>query len=332
MDQAEVIIDVEDNDQVDQVKIIHVSSDNKIQVDPLATQSNNCSTSRATLQLSQVNAPHHNPPSDPGEIRENMIEKFTREKHEELQSLFPVMSAKWVTEQLAQVLNKPFFGTEELEAIFETRVDELFRESSGEDMTLPSSEEFKVTRVYPKRTFDDNNPLDVHYHIASSIFYKLFGNNTFALESIEIVQNTALETRFKKKQEDFRLRGLPSEPVFGFHGTVSANIESILRNNFNLDSVKRCAHGFGIYFSERPEVSVYYASDCRSLILCKILLGQVGVNSKEVTMLGQMLRQMYGASPDTRSWAIIIGETNGVRDESSIDQILPTYVIHWSKK
>ena len=53
------------------------------------------------------------------------------------------------------------------------------------------------------------------------------------------------------------------------------------------------AHGFGIYFSERPEVSTGYTSKdtggrlikrpkgkISSMILCKILLGNPGVNSK----------------------------------------------------
>ena len=60
-----------------------------------------------------------------------MVEKFTKEKVAELENLFPFMNSKWVQEQIAQVLVQPFNGLEELEARFETKVDEIFCESSG---------------------------------------------------------------------------------------------------------------------------------------------------------------------------------------------------------
>ena len=297
---------------------------------------------RFSLQTGVSQEEELNVPLDAEQLEIPMVEKFTKEKVVELESLFPIMSSKWVQEQLAQVLVQPFNGLEELEARFETKVDELFRESSGEDkgshvgfnINLPISVQFKTTKIFPKRTIDMSNPLDVHFNFASGIFHKLLGHNSYAVSSVTMVQNPGLEARFKQKQNYFRLLGIPSDPVFGFHGTDEKNIDPILRNNFNLESVKRTAHGFGIYFSEMPEVSVDYVTGSKSfksLILCQILLGTPGVNSKEVKDLKKVRKKTVSAQ-STRSWAMIIGETNGVRDESSIDQILPFYVIDYCQK
>ena len=278
-------------------------------------------------------------PLDAEQIEIPMVEKFTKEKVAELENLFPFMNSKWVQEQIAQVLVQPFNGLEELQARFETKVDEIFCESTGENkdsqvglnINFPISLQFKTTQIFPKRTFDMSNPQDVHFNIASGIFHRLLGHNSYAVSSVTMVQNPDLELRFKEKQNYFRLLGIPSDPVFGFHGTDENNIDPILRNNFKLESVKRTAYGFGIYFSEMPEVSVDYVTGSKSLILCQILLGTPGVNSKEVKGLKRVGKKTVNAQ-STRSWAMIIGETNGVRDESSIDQILPSYVIHYCQK
>ena len=87
------------------------------------------------------------------------------------------------------------------------------------------------------------------------------------------------------------------------------------KTNFDLKKVKTYVHGFGIYFSEQPEVSIGYARGSNSLLLCQVLLGKPGVDSKEVKK-----------GTNDGSWAVIIG---GDEDEGRMDQILPTYVVNF---
>merc|ERR1711872_359920 len=180
---------------------------------------------------------------------------------------------------------------------------------------------FKRTSVLPKREFDTGNPYDVHFQVAASRFYSLQvgGTQRYTIKSIEIVENSALEAKFNAKKKYFEKHKIPNNVTFGFHGTDASNIDSILKSNFDLNKVKNAAHGFGIYFSEQPEVSINtYAKGSGSVLLCKLLLGKSGSNCKEVN-----------ADAAGRCWAIVIGETNGQRDDSTMDQILPAYVIHY---
>ena len=116
--------------------------------------------------------------------------------------------------------------------------------------------------------------------MAESRFYRLQNSSKFRIQSIDIVENPQLEARFNSKQEEFKRQGIPADPILAFHGTNATNIDSILQNNFSLSKVARTVYGFGIYFSEQPEVSKGYADGCRSFLLCKLLLGQPGTNCK----------------------------------------------------
>ena len=85
------------------------------------------------------------------------------------------------------------------------------------------------------------------------------------------------------------------------------NIEPILKNNFDLSiRTNGRSYGDGVYFSECPEVSLGYSKDLKTLILCKVLLGN---NCKEVKR------------GDSRCWAIVV---------PNVDQILPRYVINFT--
>jgi len=188
---------------------------------------------------------------------------------------------------------------------------------------LPSSSSFKVTNVKPKRTMNETDPYEAQFMIAESRFHRLQTNTRHRIVSIDIVENPSLEAKFQQKRDEFKRAGIPpegSDPILAFHGTKLENINPILRNNFDLAKFKVGVHGFGIYFSEQPEVSTGYASNCNSMILCKILQGRVGVNCKEVVM----------DRADERCWAIVVGETNGRRDDSTMNQILPAYVINYN--
>ena len=60
--------------------------------------------------------------------------------------------------------------------------------------------------------------------------------------------------------------------VLLFHGTDSANLDSIMENNFNIDAVpshkeKKMIYGRGVYMSEHPEIAFNYGD---KLLLCRV--------------------------------------------------------------
>ena len=151
-------------------------------------------------------------------------------------------------------------------------------------MNLAPAKQFKKTRVLPKQTLNMSNQYEVLYSIYEGRFYRLSNvNPSMRIRSIDIVQNPALEARFLAKQKQFQGQGIGkdgTEPILVVHGTASNNIDKILQENFSLDKFKCGVHGFGIYFSEQPEVSRGYVRDCSSMIMCKLLKGDPGKNCK----------------------------------------------------
>ena len=103
------------------------------------------------------------------------------------------------------------------------------------------------------------------------------------MQSIDVVENQALEARFQAKQADFKRRNNPDDYILAFHGTSKQNIGQILRGNFRLDQVRRTVYKFRKYFSEQPEVSTGYIGGCNSLLLCRVLIGRPGLNCKVST-------------------------------------------------
>jgi len=168
---------------------------------------------------------------------------------------------------------------------------------------------FKRTRVLPSRSFDADNELENEFRIAEGQFLRMRQQRgkKYEIKSIDVVENEKLREIFEKKREEFRGRGIDDKPLLIFHGTPQANIESILRNNFDISKIANGrAYGDGVYFSEMPEVSLGFSVDMQSLILCKVLLGS---NSKEVR------KTKDGA------WAVVVPDVN---------QILPKYVINFA--
>jgi len=169
---------------------------------------------------------------------------------------------------------------------------------------------FKKTRVLPSRTFDAENNLEHEFRIAEGQFLRMKREGKrYEIQSIDVIENEKLKAKFEKKRQDLKAKGVDDKPLLIFHGTPQANIDPILKNNFDLKKmVNGRAHGDGVYFSEMPEVSLGYSRDMQSLILCMVLLGE---NAK---VLKRKRQTEVGA------WAVVVPD---------VDQILPKYVINF---
>jgi len=182
-------------------------------------------------------------------------------------------------------------------------------------------EGYKKVTVLPTRNFDAENDLDREFRIAEGQFLRMMSKKkNYEIKSIEIVTNEKLEKKFNSKKQEFKELGIDDKPMLIFHGTPVKNIEAILRHNFDLNKVSNGRKfGDGVYFSEKPEVSVRYTNDWKamsSLILCLVLKG---TNSKEVTNSGNSVNTEETGKP---AWAIIVPD---------VDQILPKYVINFKE-
>ena len=99
------------------------------------------------------------------------------------------------------------------------------------------------------------------------------------IKSIEYIFNQKTLRNFNNQKRLFKKCGKVNDErkvreILLFHGTDSDNIDGILKNNFDIDTVpihknKRMAYGRGVYMSEHPEISFKYGN---ILQLCKVIL------------------------------------------------------------
>lgn len=254
------------------------------------------------------------------------MQAFYEAKRQMMASMFPYMDEDWIAEKIHEVVMSSEDPTniDELNMHFESMMMSLAEFYSPVQpypvAPPPPPPPYKITHMVPSRYGQGSERLDYLFSLASSKFYEMQHEDNYMMkiDSIDYIENEYLEQRFKSKMAEFQRLKIPSNYIWTLHGTYVDNMDSIFANNFNLDKIRRTRYGFGIYFSEQPEVSIDYSRDSNSVILCKVLLGRPGINSKEI-------------SPDEfrRCFAVIIGETDGVRDPSTVDQILPCFVINY---
>jgi len=160
---------------------------------------------------------------------------------------------------------------------------------------------YKTYTFHPSRKHDFNTENIVHSYIAGYQFHKMITKSTKApvpmrkilnvndaIESITYIENEDSKKEYEKQKELFRQRGNLDkdgkvEELLLFHGTVTANLSSIVTNNFDINAIpqqlnteneqrkKVMMFGKGVYFSELPAVSLMYGN---GLLLCKVLPGK----------------------------------------------------------
>ena len=159
------------------------------------------------------------------------------------------------------------------------------------------------TNIRPSRNINEDDPMEARFRSFESHFYRMMAGlgGVLAIKSIDIIDNPWMKRAFKRKQQEYREKGVPSEPIFAYHGTRKDLIELIVNKNFDLSKAQRQAHGRGNYFSEYPNTALTYSDDRRHLILAQILPGKSykgsnmqwpGFNSKLVQPASEGYSQM----------------------------------------
>jgi hypothetical protein len=182
----------------------------------------------------------------------------------------------------------------------------------------------------PQREFTQS-AAEIHFRHAEAQFLRTGGGH--AVTQVEYIINPPLLAAFKAKQREFfeRYGAESAHTILSFHGTPNdANIEAILRTNFNMahlavNTGNRGHYGAGIYFSEKANVSAGYARGHNKLLLCKLLTGREfrisgGPAGGGLPLMGAPLMAGYDSHVVNDGQEVVIFDTA---------QILPCYVVHW---
>ena len=150
-------------------------------------------------------------------------------------------------------------------------------------------EEFPLAAPEEGRFHDFECPGINHYYIATSQYYKMLlqplqtpfpktiENKANSVQSVEHICNPKTLENYNAKKQAFKEAGKVNiekkvQEILLFHGTDAANIDSILKEGFNVDfnpkhKSKMQRYGRGIYVAEHPEMAFMYGN---IILLCKV--------------------------------------------------------------
>ena len=124
-----------------------------------------------------------------------------------------------------------------------------------------------------------------HFQIVAAQYYQLMSQDNQAqniprISKVFYHYNPELDKNFEEELASLKRKYQGSNSknadfILAFHGTSCVeNIDKIVQENFDLTKIQRHVYGKGIYFSEKPNVSLDYAKNTRRLLLCKLLPGK----------------------------------------------------------
>ena len=150
-------------------------------------------------------------------------------------------------------------------------------------------EEFPLAAPEEGRFHDFECPGINHYYVATSQYYKMLlqslqtpfpktiENKANSVQSVEHICNPKTLENYNAKKLAFKEAGKVNiekkvQEILLFHGTDAANIDSILKEGFNVDfnpkhKSKMQRYGRGIYVAEHPEMAFMYGN---IILLCKV--------------------------------------------------------------
>ena len=204
----------------------------------------------------------------------------------------------------------------------------------------------KIFNMKAKNDMNYSNPLDILYSTAESIFLRMmkksqekYGNiinvapqghhqgvpvqrtlnmetmiKRNAISCIQYIENETLRERFMNCKKRFQAQGIDDKERLVFHGTNTKNLDSIMEYGLLLSKCKRFARGYGIYFSEFPEVSKYYGAN---LLLVRVMLGRQYQGTQHKIPDG-FDSKLVEPNSDGNCWGIIV---------ENEEQILPAFNI-----
>ena len=174
----------------------------------------------------------------------------------------------------------------ELLAIGLNDFDENLTRSSSPSMQF---EEFPLAAPEEGKFHDFECPGINHYYVATSQYYKMLlqpvsnpfpkpiQNKPNSVQSVEHISNPKTLEKYNAKKQAFKEAGKVNgekkvREMLLFHGTNAANIDSILKEGFNINfdpthKKKLQLYGRGVYLAEHPEMAFNYGN---IILVCKV--------------------------------------------------------------
>lgn len=180
----------------------------------------------------------------------------------------------------------------------------------------------KIFTMKPKNDINFANPLDILYTTAEGTFLRMLrrgggqGLDRSFIKEIKYYENDFLAERFHECKRRLEGQGITCKERLVFHGTpVDRYVESIFQDGLLLSKCKRFAHGYGIYFSEFPDISQVYG---QHLLLCRVLVGRPYIEAGNSNIPESYNSKFVAPDVDGKAQMIIIDKE---------DQILPAFQI-----
>ena len=83
---------------------------------------------------------------------------------------------------------------------------------------------------------------EVKFQTVKTHFMKMSPKNSrWSIASIEFVTNVDLQKKFLNRKAEFKMKKIPDEEIFAYHGTQPKNVKKICKTNLNI--ILRTAHG-----------------------------------------------------------------------------------------
>lgn len=130
---------------------------------------------------------------------------------------------------------------------------------------------------YAERVQHPSDPEALHYNQAVAHFAIMTNNKLGVPTTVEFVHNTTLQAQFDQCRQQM---GSRAKEVWVFHGTASANVDSILSNGFRVGGVdvpvaNGTAYGRGVYTSTAADTAHQYGAG-RQVLLARALTAREG--------------------------------------------------------
>ncbi|ELR18837.1 Poly(ADP-ribose) polymerase catalytic domain containing protein [Acanthamoeba castellanii str. Neff] len=203
------------------------------------------------------------------------------------------------------------------------KLDKLYLPGEREALT---GTEMRTFTLMPSRGFGDDAS-EMHYRTAESQFHRLCeGMTGVKVTRVDYIVNPPLVKNFERKRLELagHVDWEDTKPILAFHGTSDDNITAICKHNFDFSKIGASTgnlgfYGKGVYFSEFASYSIPYVRGGTKLLLCKVLVGHSFRMSRVETGKPQVEGYDSHISPCGKELVIF-----------SPDQILPTYIIHYT--
>jgi len=171
----------------------------------------------------------------------------------------------------------------------------------------------------PSDCFRGQTAAEFHFRLAESQFLRMIGGNgvsaAYRVTEVEYIINPPLLKRYHEFKQALQSRGESVQERLVFHGTTGHAIDAIVKEGFKVGGVDvpsrhGSSYGVGIYVSESPAVAMGYIQDSTS---SRLLFARLCPSS-----------DMYRKAGPNSELQIIVCKSR--------DQILPTYVVHFTRR